>query len=128
MAVGIIFNGNSINGADESLVTRLTTVENKVTSISTDHDFTITTTWLDNTTYGDYATYPYYQKIETTIFSDDIHTDCLVFGADPNAFMTETERENKGYLCEDVQITSTGIILLASDKTTTALTLRVKGI
>jgi hypothetical protein len=127
MAVGII-NGSFSNGTDESIDTRLTTVENEVASITTDHDFTISTTWLDNTTYGDYATYPYYQVIATTIYSDDAHPDCLVYGANPDSFMTEAERENKGYLCEDVQITSTGITLLATDATTTALTLRVKGV
>ncbi len=93
----------------------------------TDNDFTITTTWLENTSIGDYTNYPYYQTISTDIFTDESHPDCLVFGADPSAFMTETERDNKSYLCDEVQFTSTGITLLATDPTETALTLRVKG-
>ena len=111
-----------------ALTTRVASTESKISSISTDHDFTITTTWTSNTSIGDYSTYPYYQTIATTVYSNDTHPDCLVYGADPNAFMTETERENKGYLCEEVQFTSTGITLLATDATTTALTLRVKGV
>lgn len=110
------------------LTTRVASAESAISSISTDHDFTISTTWLDNTTYGDYSTYPYYQSIASDLFTDDSHPDCLVFGADPSSFMSETERDNKSYLCEEVMFTSSGITLLATDATTTALTLRVKGI
>lgn len=111
-----------------ALTTRVASTESKISSISTDHDFTISTTWNTNTTYGDYSTYPYYQTIASDLFTDESHPDCLVFGADPSSFMSETERDNKSYLCEEVMFTSTGITLLATDATTTALTLRVKGV
>lgn len=101
---------------------------NAVNKALTDHDFTITTTWLDNTTYGDYSTYPYYQSIASDLFTDESHPDCLVFGADPSSFMSETERDNKSYLCEEVMFTSSGITLLATDATEVELTLRVKGV
>lgn len=111
-----------------ALTTRVASAESAISSISTDHDFTITTTWTSNTSIGDYSNYPYYQTIATTVYSNDAHPDCLVYGANPASFMTEAERESKGYLCEEVQFTSTGITLLATDATTTALTLRVKGV
>lgn len=111
-----------------ALTTRVASAESAISSISTDHDFTITTTWLDNTTYGDYSTYPYYQSIASDLFTDDSHPDCLVFGADPSSFMSETERDNKSYLCEEVMFTSSGITLLATDATEVELTLRVKGV
>lgn len=110
-----------------ALTTRVASAESAISSISTDHDFTITTTWLDNTTYGDYSTYPYYQTISTDIFTDDSHPDCVVLSGNPTSFMTETERDNKSYLCEEVMFTGSGITLLASQKTLVSLTLRVRG-
>lgn len=95
---------------------------------NTDHDFTITTDWLDNTTYGDYTSYPYYQTISTNIYSDNSFPVCLILAGTPSSFMTETERDCKGYICDEIQFSSTGIIILATDKTTTNLTLRVKGV
>lgn len=95
---------------------------------NTDHDFTITTDWLANTTYGDYTSYPYYQTISTNIYSDNSFPVCLILAGTPSSFMTETERDCKGYICDEIQFSSTGIIILATDKTTTNLTLRVKGV
>ena len=111
-----------------ALTTRVASVESKVSSISTDHDFTITTTWLDNTTYGDYSTYPYYQSIVSDLFTDESHPDCLVFGADPSAFMTSDEDSAKGLMCGEVSFSSSGIIVLAMSATETPLTLRVRGV
>ena len=103
-------------------------LESRIASSLTDHDFTISTSWNANTTYGDFSTYPYYQTIASDLFTDESHPDCLVFGADPSSFMSETERDNKSYLCEEVMFTSTGITLLATDATEVELTLRVKGV
>lgn len=95
---------------------------------NTDHDFTITTDWLDNTSYGDYTNYPYYQIISTDIYSDNSFPVCLILAGTPSSFMTETERDCKGYISDEIQFSSTGIVILATDKTTTNLTLRVKGV
>ncbi len=100
---------------------------NKVAT-NTDHDFTITTDWLDNTTYGDYANYPYYQIISTDIYSDVSYPVCLILAGTPSAFMTEIERDCKAYISDEMQFSKTGIVVLATDKTTTNLTLRVKGV
>ena len=103
-------------------------LESRIASSLTDHDFVISTEWNVNTSYGDYSTYPYYQSIVSDLFTDESHPDCLVFGADPSSFMSETERDNKSYLCEEVMFTSSGITLLATDATEVELTLRVKGV
>lgn len=100
---------------------------NEINSRYIDHDFTISTTWNNNSSYGDTSTYPYYQTISTDIFTDDSHPDCVVLSGNPTSFMTETERDNKSYLCEEVMFTGTGITLLASQKTLVSLTLRVRG-
>ena len=102
-------------------------LEDRIASSLTDHDFTISTEWSANTSYGDTSTYPYYQTISTDIFTDDSHPDCVVLSGNPTSFMTETERDNKSYLCEEVMFTGTGITLLASQKTLVSLTLRVRG-
>lgn len=101
---------------------------NAVNKALTDHDFTITTTWSDNTTYGDYSTYPYYQSIASDLFTDESHPDCLVFGADPSAFMTSDEDSAKGLMCGEVSFSASGIIVLAMSATETPLTLRVRGV
>ena len=103
-------------------------LQNEIDSHHTDHDFTITTTWSDNTTYGDYSTYPYYQSIASDLFTDESHPDCLVFGADPSAFMTSDEDSAKGLMCGEVSFSSSGIIVLAMSATETPLTLRVRGV
>ena len=92
------------------------------------NDFTISTTWESNTDIGDFESYPYKQTIATTNYTDNSSCDCLVFGANPSSFMSETERDNKSYLCEEVMFTSSGITLLATDATEVELTLRVKGV
>lgn len=102
-------------------------LESRIASSLIDHDFTITTTWNNNSSYGDTSTYPYYQTISTDLFTDDSHPDCVVLAGNPASFMTETERDNKSYLCEEVMFTGTGITLLASQKTLVSLTLRVRG-
>ena len=102
-------------------------LESRIASSLIDHDFTITTTWNNNSSYGDTSTYPYYQTISTDLFTDDSHPDCVVLAGNPTSFMTETERDNKSYLCEEVMFTGTGITLLASQKTLVSLTLRVRG-
>lgn len=141
----LLYQGNSLTAISSSadsikynnLKSKLTStvvqsaldeVANEVTSISTDHDFAITTTWLDNTSYGDFSTYPYYQTISTDIFTDESHPDCLVFGADPSAFMTSDEDTAKGQMCGEVSFSSSGIILLAMSATENPLTLRVRGV
>ena len=103
-------------------------INNRVTELNSDHDFTISTTWESNTDIGDFESYPYKQTIATTNYTDNSSCDCLVFGANPSSFMSETERDNKSYLCEEVMFTSTGITLLATDATEVELTLRVKGV
>lgn len=92
------------------------------------HDFTITTTWTANSNIGDYETYPYKQTISTTLYANSSAPDAYVMAANPANFMTEDEREDKDKICQEVQYTSTGITLLATEATTHALTLRVRGV
>ena len=103
-------------------------LETRIASSLADHDFTISTSWNANTTYGDYSTYPYYQSIASDLFTDESHPDCLVFGADPSAFMTSDEDSAKGLMCGEVSFSSSGIIVLAMSATETPLTLRVRGV
>jgi hypothetical protein len=103
-------------------------LQNEIDAHHTDHDFTISTTWLDNTSYGDTSTYPYYQSIASDLFTDESHPDCLVFGADPSAFMTSDEDSAKGLMCGEVSFSTSGIIVLAMSATETPLTLRVRGV
>lgn len=103
-------------------------LESRIASSLTDHDFTISTEWNANTSYGDYSTYPYYQSIASDLFTDESHPDCLVFGADPSAFMTSDEDSAKGLMCGEVSFSTSGIIVLAMSATETPLTLRVRGV
>ena len=102
-------------------------LQNEIDAQHTERDFTITTSWLTNNAYGDTSTYPYYQIISTTVFTDDSHPDCFILGGTPTSFMSSKERDCKSYICEEVMFTSSCIILLATDKTTVKLTLRVRG-
>ena len=102
-------------------------LQNEIDVQHTERDFTITTSWLTNNAYGDTSTYPYYQIISTTVFTDDSHPDCFILGSTPTSFMSSKERDCKSYICEEVMFTSSCIILLATDKTTVKLTLRVRG-
>ena len=102
-------------------------LQNEIDAYHIDRDFTITTSWLANKAYGDTSTYPYYQIISTTAFTDDSHPDCFILGGTPTSFMSSKERDCKSYICDEVMFTASSIILLATEKTTTKLTLRVRG-
>ncbi len=99
-----------------------------VTQMMDYYDFTITTTWTANSNMGDYETYPYKQTIATTIFSNDSCPEADVLSATPGGFMTEDERADKDKICQEVLYNTTGITLLATDQTSNALTLRVRGV
>lgn len=88
-------------------------------------DYTIGTTWVANTTIGDYETYPYKQTISTASYTTN--RDCYVLGATPSSMPTKEECDEFGKLCQFVDF-SNGVTVLASEETTVALTLRVRGV
>lgn len=88
-------------------------------------DYTISTTWEENTDIGDYETYPYKQTISTTVYTTD--RDCYVLGGTPSSMPTKEECDEFGKLCQFVDF-SNGVTVLASEETTVALTLRVRGV
>ena len=92
-----------------------------------DNDFTISTTWVANSDTGDYATYPYKQTIPTQLYSNNSSPYAIVLAGTPTNYMSSAELEDKAKLCQEIQYTSSGIILLASEPTLNALTLRVRG-
>lgn len=92
-----------------------------------DNDFTISTTWVANSDTGDYTTYPYKQTISTQLYSNNSSPYAIVLAGTPTNYMSNAELEDKAKLCQEIQYTSSGIILLASEPTLNALTLRVRG-
>lgn len=92
-----------------------------------DNDFTISTTWVANADTGDYTTYPYKQTITTALYNNNSSPYAIVLAGTPTNYMSSAELEDKAKLCQEIQYTSSGIILLASEPTLNALTLRVRG-
>lgn len=99
-----------------------------VVDILADHDFTISTTWVTNADTGDTTTYPYKQTISSALFNNNSCPDAIVLAGTPTDFMSSAELEDKAKLCQEVQYTTSGITLLATEQTTNALTLRVRGV
>lgn len=92
-----------------------------------DNDFTISTTWAANADIGDYATYPYKQTITTALYNNNSSPYAIVLAGTPTNYMSSAELEDKAKLCQEIQYTSSGIILLATEPTLNPLTLRVRG-
>ena len=100
-------------------------VDGKVDAITGSNDYTISTTWEANTDIGDYETYPFKQTVSDDAYTDN--RDCLVLPATPTSMPNADEMENMSKLCQFVDFNG-GVTVLASEETTVALTLRVKGV
>ena len=93
-----------------------------------DNDFTITTTWVANADTGDYTTYPYKQVISTALYNNNSSPYAIVLAGTPTNYMSSAELEDKAKLCQEISYSTSGITLLATEPTTNALTLRVRGV
>lgn len=93
-----------------------------------DNDFTISTTWVANADTGDYATYPYKQVISTALYNNNSSPYAIVLAGTPTNYMSSAELEDKAKLCQEISYSTSGITLLATEPTTNALTLRVRGV
>jgi len=97
------------------------------------NDFTITTTWVANADTGDYTNYPYKQTISTAKFTQAGETGyCApnheIMASTPDNWLTESEKEDILKINDQVNITTSGITLIAKEATTNALTIRVYGL
>lgn len=93
-----------------------------------DNDFTISTTWVANADTGDYTTYPYKQVISTALYNNNSSPYAIVLAGTPTNYMSSAELEDKAKLCQEISYSTSGITLLATEPTTNALTLRVRGV
>ena len=93
-----------------------------------DNDFTISTTWVANADTGDYTTYPYKQVISTALYNNNSSPYAIVLAGMPTNYMSSAELEDKAKLCQEISYSTSGITLLATEPTTNALTLRVRGV
>lgn len=103
------------------------TIQNKTVI----HDFTITTTWTANDNTRNNTKYPYKQFIETEYFdntSADATLDGFIISATEGEVMTEAEEEDSYKICKDCTKAEGGFYVYASEETTVALRLRVKGV
>jgi hypothetical protein len=62
------------------------------------------------------------------LFNNNSSPDAIVLAGTPTNFMSSGELEDKAKLCQEVLYTTSGITLLATEQTTNALTLRVRGV
>lgn len=97
------------------------------------NDFTVTTTWVTNADTGDYTTYPYKQVIVTDIFAQASTTGYVaptheLMAGTPDNWLTESEITDINNIAFQVNVSTTGITLLAKEPTTNALTIRFRGL
>ena len=123
---GDVWNATNMNGLEG----RIETAFNNVGKIN---DFPISTTWVANSDTGDYSTYPYKQTITTDKFANASTTGyCApnheIFAGTPDDWLTESEKQQILNICDQINITTTGITLIAKEATTDTLTLRVYGL
>jgi len=103
------------------------TIQNKTVI----HDFPITTSWVTNDNTRNNTTYPYKQLIETEVFDNtdaDESLDGQVISATEGEVMTDAETEDSYKLSKDCTKAEGGFYVYASEETTVALRLRVRGV
>ena len=101
--------------------------------ISEVNDFVISTTWTANADTGDYANYPYKQVVSTNKFTQAgttgyIAPDHEIMAGDPDDWLTQSEEEDIFKIAPQVNISTTGVTLIAKEATINALTIRFRGL
>lgn len=97
------------------------------------NDFTVGTTWAANADIGDYSTYPYKQVISTNKFTQAgttgyIAPDHEIMAGNPDDWLTQSEEEDIFKIAPQVNVSTTGITLIAKEATINALTIRFRGL
>ena len=123
---GDLWNATNMNGLEGRIATAFDNVGDV-------NDFTITTTWVANADTGDYSTYPYKQVISTTKFTNASETGyCApnheIMASTPDSWLTEAQKEDIYKINDQIDISTSGITLIAKEATTNTLTLRVYGL
>lgn len=129
--------GTVTQSGDLWSATNMNDLENRIGNAFADvgevNDFTVGTTWVANADIGDYSTYPYKQVISTNKFTQAGTTGyCApsheLMGGTPDSWITSSEETDIYNIAPQIDISTTGITLIAKEPTTNALTLRIWGL
>lgn len=131
-AIANILQTDTLNQAIGKLEKRIIVNQQTFDDSNVIHDFPIGTTWEANADIGDYANYPFKQVIATEVFSMASQTgyhapDHKLLAGTPENWLTEAEIEDIGKISFQVDVSTTGITLLAKEATTNVLTIRFVG-
>ena len=132
-AVAAILTTDTLNQAVGKLEKKSNVNADNLTDATVVNDFPITTTWETNEDVGDYSTYPYKQVISTNKFTNASETGyCApnheIMASTPDSWLTEAQKEDIYKINDQIDISTSGITLIAKEATTNALTLRVYGL
>lgn len=132
-AIANILQTDTLNQAIGKLEKRIIVNQQTFDDSKAIHDFPIGTTWEANADIGDYVNYPFKQVIETEVFTMASQTgyvapDHELLAGTPENWLTEAEIEDIGKIAFQVDVSATGITLLAKEATTNALTIRFRGL
>lgn len=128
-----ILQTDTLNQAIGKLEKRIIVNQQTFNDSKAINDFPIGTTWEANADIGDYVNYPFKQFIQTTVFSMASQTgyvapDHELLAGTPENWLTEAEIEDIGKISFQVNVSATGITLLAKEATTNTLTIRFRGL
>ena len=131
--IAAILTTDSLNQAIGKLEKRAVVNAQTIANNEEITDLPISTTWETNADIGDYTTYPYKQVIPTTKFTHAGDTgyvapDHELLAGTPENWLTQAEIEDIGKIFYQVDVSTTGVTLLATEATANALTIRFRGL
>lgn len=132
-AIAAILSTDTLNQAIGKLEKRAVVNAQTIADNEEITDLPITTNWETNADIGDYTTYPYKQVIATTKFTHAgdtgyIAPDHELLAGTPSNWLTQAEIEDIGKIFYQVDVSTTGVTLLATEATINALTIRFRGL
>lgn len=132
-AIAAILSTDTLNQAIGKLEKRAMVNAQTIADNEEITDLPVSTTWEANADIGDYTNYPYKQVIATTKFTHAgdagyVAPDHELLAGTPGNWLTEAEIEDIGKIAFQVDVSTTGITLLAKEATTNALTIRFRGL